>query len=515
MARGRAWGNALGGWRLQGRGPGGKFLRKGAASRSSTYKPSRNQLAAQARAKAEKKAVRRKKAKKAAKTVAIVGGVAAAGAGAYYGLNAASSAPAGAYTAHMTKKFVRNAAAYSQRSAATNVPKATVIKAGNFPQVRMSPRAQLSPQGFSSATGPMYHAAKLLPPVGFHTNTRRPSRYAHTGDALKSVQPGDMTGKELIPRADAIKAARSFNARKTNWKRAGKAKAAKAAAAAMQNPSPKAVKTKAPSRQMTIDDIMPAKPATGTGSKASPAKAAATGGGRKAVDTSPLAALAAQNDSAETKTMGKVVEGVYVDEDGNTEKVKVVNVAKLSEAERAALRKKSIMNEKPVDPARVRTVQIGSDGSREQVFNQKYIRSLVNSGMTKSEFKAQLKASGVARADEAALEFDRIRANTKAANRRKNVNKRAEDLAGEVVTKKMGESQRMAKIQDKMASGKMEPQMDRIQSAYGILQDIGMSKFGSATLRKNSRDDVYTSAERKAMRDYALWLDQKAAMKKG
>lgn len=515
MARriGRAWGNALGGWRLQGRGPRGRFLPKGAASRKSNYRPSRNQLAEQQRQATMRKAQRRAKAKKVAKTTAIVGGAALAAGGAYYGLRAVSAAPAGAFTAHLDKQFIRNAAKYSQRTPTANVANATKIQAGNFPQVRMSPRAPIGLKGFSKAAGPTYHVAKLLPPISYRNNTRRPARYRYTGEALRTVQPADINGKELLLRSDVMRAARSFNARKTNWKRTGKARA-KAAAAAMQNPSSAAVQTKAASRQMTIDDVMPAKPATGTGSKASPAKAAATGGGRKARDTSPLSALAASNDSADTKTTGKVVEGIYVDEEGNSEKVKVVNVAKLSDAERAALRKKSIMNERPVDPARVRTVEVGADGSREQVFNHRYIRSLVNSGMTKSEFKAQLKAAGVVRADEAANEFDRIRKNNKAAARRKNLNKRAEALAGEVVTKKMDESQRMATIQDKMASGRMKPQIDRAQDAFAVLQNLGLSQYGSAALRKTARDDTYTSAERKAMRDYALWLDQKAAATK-
>lgn len=513
MARGRAWGNALGGWRLQGRGPRGRFLKKGAGSGGSNYRPSRNQLAAEQRRKAAQRAKRRATTKKVAKTAAIVGGVAVGAAGVYYGLNAVSSSQAGAFTAHMDKKFVANAAKYSRRTPSSSVAKATTIKAGNFPQVRMSPMAPLGLKGFSAAAGATYHASKLLPPVGFYTNTRRPARYRGTGEAIKSVQPSDMTGKELLSRADVMKSARSFNARKTNWKRTGKARA-KAAAAAMQNPSSAAVNVKAPSRQMTIDDILPSKPATGTGSKSSPAKSAATGGGRKASDTSPLAEFAAKSDSPEVKTTGKIVESVYVDEDGKSEKVKVVNVAKLSDRERAELRKKSVMNERPVDPARVRTVTQTESG-REMTFNQRYLRSLVNSGMTKTEFKAHLKAAGVDRADDAANEFDRIRKNNKAQSRRNNVAKRADSLAGEVVTRKMSESQRMAKIQDKMASGKMKPQVDRIQGAYGVLQDLGMSKFGSATLRKHARDTVYSASERKAMRDYALWLDQKAKMQKG
>lgn len=512
MARGRAWGNALGGWRLQGRGPRGRFLPKGAASQKSNYRPSRNQIAEQQRQAAIKKAARRTKAKKAAKGAAIVGGTALAVGGAYYGAKAISNHQAGAFTAHMDKRFVRNAAQYTKRTPTANVSQATKIKAGSIPHVPLSPRALLNPRGFSGASGAAYHATTLLPPIGFHENTRRPSTYSMPGDAIKSVQPADMTGKELLVRSDAVKAARSFNARKTNWKRTGKARAARAMDAA-RNPSAAAVSTKAASRQMTIDDIMSATPATGTGSKVTPAISAATGGGRKAVDTSPLAALAAQSDSPETKVTGKVVESIYVDEHGNAEKVKVVNVARLSEAERAALRKKSIMNERPVDPARVKVPTLGSDGSREFGFNTGYLRSLVNSGMTKTEFKAQLKAAGVERADEAANEFDRIRRNNKAAARRQNVNKRAESLAGEVVTKRMGESQRMAKIQDKMASGKMKPQADRAQSAFAILQDLGMSKSGSATLRKNSRDDRYSAAERRAMREYALWLDQRAAAK--
>lgn len=83
MARGRAWGNALGGWRLQGRGPRGRFLPKGAGSRKSNYRPSRNQMAAEQQRISAQKAARRKKAKKVAKTAAIVGGTALAAGGAY------------------------------------------------------------------------------------------------------------------------------------------------------------------------------------------------------------------------------------------------------------------------------------------------------------------------------------------------------------------------------------------------------------------------------------------------
>lgn len=322
MARriGRAWGNALGGWRLQGRGPKGRWLPKGAGSRKSNYRPSRNQLAAEQRRKAAQRAQRRARTKKVAKTAAIVGGAAVGAAGVYYGLNAVSASQAGAFAAHMDKKFVRNAAKYSRRTPASNVAKATKIKAGSIPQVRLSPRAPLNPRGFSGAAGATYHASTLLPPIGFYTNTRRPARYQNTGDALKNVQLNDMTGKELIPKRDMTREIRSISMRKTNWKRKANnavaaAKAAREAKpvtppptkaekkASVQNPSkapskPKAPKTSkpatntkpksknvaAPTSQMTIDDVAPSKPAVGKGSakaKSSPAKQAATGGGAK------------------------------------------------------------------------------------------------------------------------------------------------------------------------------------------------------------------------------------------
>lgn len=342
MARriGRAWGNALGGWRLQGRGPRGRFLHKGAPSikAKSNYRPSRNQIAAEQRQKAAARAQRREKAKKVAKNAAIVGGVALAAGGAYYGARSASITQRGIYDTRQGAKFVRNAAKYTRGPSASKVPGAAVMKAGSFPQVRMSPRAPIGLQGFSNAATVSHNVSKLLPPVSFQTNTRRPARYRTTGDALKNVQLNDMTGKELIPERDMTREIRSINMRKNNWKRKANnavaaAKAAREAKpvtppptkkekqASVQNPSKAPAKSKAPktskpaastkskakspstkaketspksslksknvaapSGQMTIDDIAPEKPAVGNGSKktkSSPAKQAATGGNAK------------------------------------------------------------------------------------------------------------------------------------------------------------------------------------------------------------------------------------------
>lgn len=73
--KGRAWGNALGGWRKQRRGPGGKFARSGVAA---TRVGQRNWEAAQYRKQQARKAKRRTAAKKVA--VGVVAGVAVAGA---------------------------------------------------------------------------------------------------------------------------------------------------------------------------------------------------------------------------------------------------------------------------------------------------------------------------------------------------------------------------------------------------------------------------------------------------
>lgn len=361
MARriGRAWGNALGGWRLQGRGPKGRFLPKGAGSRKSNYRPSRNQIAEQQRQATIRKNQRRAKVKKVAKTTAIVGGTALAAGGAYYGLRAVSASPAGAFTAHMDKQFIRNAAKYSQRTPTANVAKATKIQAGNFPQVRMSPRAPLGLKGFSTAAAASHSVNKLLPPISYRNNTRRPARYRHTGEELRNVQSPNPEGKELIPKRDMTREIRSMSMRKTNWKkRADKAltsrKAAAAAKAAeVRNPKPaqtsaakntpatsKAAPVKSkpknvkketaprskavqsPKGAVTTDDIAPVKPATGKGSqktKNSPAKQAATGGAktRAKVDSSPLpqnhytSNYAPMEDSDEVRIVGgQVLEGV-------------------------------------------------------------------------------------------------------------------------------------------------------------------------------------------------------------
>lgn len=326
MARriGRAWGNALGGWRLQGRGPRGRFLPKGARSLKSNYRPSRNQIAAEQRQRAIVKAQRREKAKKVAKNVAIVGGVALAAGGAYYGARSASMTQRGLYDTRQGAKFVRNAAKYTRSPAASKVSGAAVMKAGSFPQIRMSPRAPIGLQGFSNAATVSHNVSRLLPPVSFHTNTRRPARYRNTGAALNNVQLNDMTGKELISKRDMTREIRSISMRKQNWKRKANnavaaAKAAREAKpvtppptktekkASVQNPSkapakpktkaaststkktsaksaPKSKNVAAPKAQMTIDDIAPVKPAVGSGSKktkSSPAKQAATGGNAK------------------------------------------------------------------------------------------------------------------------------------------------------------------------------------------------------------------------------------------
>lgn len=73
--KGRAWGNALGGWRKQRRGPGGQFARSGVAA---TRVGQRNWEAAQYRKQQVRKAKRRAAAKKVA--VGVVAGVAVAGA---------------------------------------------------------------------------------------------------------------------------------------------------------------------------------------------------------------------------------------------------------------------------------------------------------------------------------------------------------------------------------------------------------------------------------------------------
>lgn len=73
--KGRAWGNALGGWRKQRRGPGGQFARSGVAA---TRAGQRNWEAAQYRKQQARKAKRRTAAKKVA--VGVVAGVAVAGA---------------------------------------------------------------------------------------------------------------------------------------------------------------------------------------------------------------------------------------------------------------------------------------------------------------------------------------------------------------------------------------------------------------------------------------------------
>ena len=358
--KGRAWGNALGGWKAQPRGPGGQFGHK--AGGSSNYRPSRNQIAQERQQAAIKSAQRRRTAKKVAKGAAIVGGVALAAGGTYVGPRTAAAAPANVYDAKRTATFVRHAARSNRaRTPGTNISQATRITAGSIGSVPLSPRAPLGLKGFSSAAAASHNVNRLLPPISYRNNTRRPARFRYTGEELRSVQSPNPEGKEMIPKRDMTREIRSMSMRKTNWKkRANKAltsrKAAAAAKAAeVQNPKPaqtdaaknkpattkskpattkskpknvkkeKAPKSKnvqSPKGAVTTDDIAPAKPATGKGSKKtknSPAKQAATGGAktRAKVDSSPLPQnhykknFAPMEDSDEVRIVGgQVLEGV-------------------------------------------------------------------------------------------------------------------------------------------------------------------------------------------------------------
>ena len=315
---GRAWGNALGGWRAQPRGPMGKFMRKGAGAASkSNYRPSRNQIAQQSQQQAITRRAKTEKNKKIAKNVAIVGGVALAAGGAYYGIKRAGAAQTNLYDTRQGAKFIRNAAKYNRSTGpGASVAQATRITAGSIPTVRLSPRQPIGLRGFSNASMVSHNIQRLLPPVSHHTNTRRPAMYRHTGEALRNVQKTDMGGKELIPKRDMTRELRSMNMRKTNWKKkatnaAAAAKAAKAAKpakaaptkqekkAAVQNPTkaatpaskpaakaksaPKSKNVQAPTPAVTVKQAAPSQPAVGAGSKktkSSPAKQAATGGNK-------------------------------------------------------------------------------------------------------------------------------------------------------------------------------------------------------------------------------------------
>lgn len=556
IRRGRAWGNALGGWRLQGRGPRGRFLPK-AGGRSSNYRPSRNQIAAQNQAKQERKVKRNANIKRAAKATAIVGGVVAAGVAANYGLKGVANTQANLFDARMSARFVRNAAAYSRASSGgSSVAKATVMKAGNFPQVRMSPRAPIGLQGFSNASTVTHSVASLLPPVSYHLNTRRPSVYRASGEALRSVQPVNMDGKQLISRADMTKERRAFGAKKSGWKRTANARAKKAAAAAAQNPAPvpaapakaPASKSKvksptpksravaAPTGQMTIDDIAPVKPATGKGSKttkASDAKKAATGGGRvaKTSATSSNSLSAAKGDSNDTRLVGSKMVGT--DEDGNTISIEVAKL-KPKGAPKASNQPKPEEAVNGLNPINLIAPTEGAykgDKDRPTLnWNQQGIEALVRRNQGKGVTKKQIEATAILKgmdpqaAKQLANEYSRAKTNLKAKERRavnpttgKRMSKQdayAASMAGEVVTKKMSNKEQTARIQDKMASGKMTPDAKLAMDAYEVLKQNGLEKLGSRSLRKEARDSSYTGAERRAMTRYALWLDQKAAAQK-
>lgn len=341
---GRAWGNALGGWKAQPRNPMGRFMGKGGGGGSkANYRPSRNQIAAQ---NAQKKLTQQQRAernKKVAKNVAIVGGAALLAGGAYVGARRVGIAQTNLYDSRRTTQFVRNAAKTSRGMAGgANVARSTGIRAGSFSPVPLSPRAPLGLRGFSRAGAASHNINRLLPPVSFSQNTRRPSQYRYSGDALKNVQVVDMNGRELIPKRDMTREIRSINMRKTNWKKkantAAAARAAQKAAskpktaptkaeakAAVQNPkpastpaakntppskppakpkaktqspkpkkdtTPKSKNVPPPKAHTTVAETAPAQPAVGAGSKktkSSPAKQAATGGNKPVADTDAAA----------------------------------------------------------------------------------------------------------------------------------------------------------------------------------------------------------------------------------
>lgn len=611
MARGRAWGNALGGWRLQGRGPRGRWLPKGAGSRKSNYRPSRNQIAEQQRQAAIRKTQRRAKAKKVAKGVAIVGGTALAAGGAYYGLRAVSAAPAGAFTAHMDKKFVRNAAKYSQKAPTTNVAKATKIQAGNFPQIYMSPRAPIGLKGFSTAAAASHSVNKLLPPISYRNNTRRPARFRYTGEELRNVQPANPEGKELIPKRDMTREIRSMSMKKTNWrKRADKALTSKRAAAAaraaeVQNPkpaqtsaaknrpvtskaspatskpknakketAPKSKAVQSPKGAVTTDDIAPLKPATGKGSaktKSSPAKQAATGGAKTktGVNASPLpqdhytSNYAPMEDSDEVRIVGgQVLEGV----DPYGEKVSIPIAGRSPSRSHkpvggrpgaAPARPRANNQPKPqetvqrqatkaagnelnvpasvrvdVDPSKLTATNLNSPdhGSAwyAKVFNVSQIEKASASGLNKVEIKNQMIAQGIQKAT--AQKFADAVADYRKANKRSKTmrnaltgqkmgkdEKRAAAMAGDVTTRTKSDSERIASLNDKMASGKMPFTMGDVKSAEELLKGLGgMHKYTASLLWEEAtgrNKTLYSVEERKAMRLYSNWLNLKKTMK--
>lgn len=344
-AFGRAWGNALGGWKSQPRGPMGRFLSKsggggGRVGAKTNYRPSRNQVAAESRKKEALRAKRKERNHEVAKNAAIIGGAALAVGGAYMGAKRFNASQVGIFESRQGAKYVRNVAGRG-----SNLSSATPIKAGNFPsQIRMSPRAPIGIQGFSNAATVSHSVQRLLPPVSFAANTRRPSFYRHAGDALKNVQRVDMEGRELIPKRDMTRELRSIDARKMNWKKKAQknttAAAAQAALKAQDNKkttgskaqkksevqapkvaatpaakntpvtappakkappkaassrakkdtTPKSKNVAAPKAAITVSDIAPVKPAVGAGSpkaKSSPAKQAATGGPQKKTSKRP------------------------------------------------------------------------------------------------------------------------------------------------------------------------------------------------------------------------------------
>lgn len=598
---GRAWGNALGGWRAQPRMAQGRFGRKGAgaiAGGKSNYRPSRNQVAKQNQQQAIAKRAKAERNTQRLKTAAVVGGIALAAGGAYYGLKKTGNAQANLYDTRQGAKFVRNAAKYNRSTGpGATVSQATRIKAGSFPTVASAARQSSAVSGFSNAAKASHNISKLSPPVSFETNTRRPAMYRYAGDALKNVQKVDMGGKELIPKRDMTRELRSMNMRKTNWKKKAKtaaeaakqAKAAKPAKAAptkqqkkaaVQNPkaastpaakidppkvpakpkaksAPKSKNVQAPKAAVTVAESAPAQPAVGTGSKktkASPAKQAATGGNKPKSNQADAALPqdfyennpAPLGDDDDVRIVGGKIQGI--DQFGEEVIIPIAGRRSINPRSNKPVGVRPGGPVKPKannQPRPVETVQKeaskaasldSSNGSTtitaasllrpknavkpsDAWFAKRFdvaevARVAKDPMMDAPKIKAAFVNVGGSKAD-ADLFAKAVRDLRKAEKRARGrgldgkkvsaAEHKAASLAGDMVTKTMSESQRIAAMSDKMASGKMTgPSEGEIRNAMDVLKGLaGMQNYTASMLWEEAtgrNKTLYTIEERKAMR---------------
>lgn len=544
---GKAWGNALGGWKAQGRNVRGQFMKKGAGSGAgrvarqpgirranspkakrayapgSNYRPSRNQLALQQQAKAERSAKRKQTAKKVALVAA--GGV-AAGAVGYAAYKGSNNLMAANQRDYRQRNLMLGPGTGSNTSPAHWDKPAAKIKmySGKYSKYKVAPASPS--KGSTNPNNPSTVASlRAKKPMTYRIKGGERTQIAQ---APASVIPADMTNKQLVLvsehqrlRAKAtgkVGAAirwgrkRGADAAKERATQVAKAKAAKEIASIksdVMNPS-----AQKPAHKATH------KPATGAGAPSTTAAKAATGvrtttpggnsGSKVTGESAPAkitrAARSAENKAAaaakrQASTNQPLPEEVLHEMKDIMPGLENVFARKQAGEKSIIVPHPDMVSEFAASRASIKNIETG-------------LRMRYGSDLDKTQVRA-IKIAIKAKRDTMRKKAPEVTAanpkfhSSKDGGLGKKVSsqeRRAAAMAGEVVIKQQGVKKvTTANLNDKLVKA-TAPKPKNTGGKPGwltIIEELGLESFSKAELLQEMRDDMYTAKERAAIR--TLW----------